>query len=101
MSGVSVLSPEPVAVVAAGVATPVGLDLDAFWSGLLAGSDGISTIERVPVNDLRVGRGGEIKKLPPVAAGVRSRAAALLIAAAADLKNRAGLDTTPERLAVV
>jgi 3-oxoacyl-[acyl-carrier-protein] synthase II len=90
-----------VAVVAAGVATPVGLDLDAFWSGLLAGSDGISTIERVAVHDLRVGRGGEIKKLPPVAAGVRSRAAALLIAAAADLKSRAALDAAPDRMAVV
>jgi len=83
------------------VATPVGLDLDAFWSGLLAGSDGISAIERVPVDDLRVGRGGEIKKLPAVAAGVRSRAAALLIAAAADLKARAPLDAAPERIAVV
>jgi 3-oxoacyl-(acyl-carrier-protein) synthase len=98
---VPALRPEPVAVVTAGVATPVGLDLDTFWSGLLAGSDGISAIERVPVEDLRVGRGGEIKKLPPVAAGVRSRAAALLIAAAADLKARAGLDAAPERIAVV
>ena len=48
-----------------------------------------------------MGRGGEIKKLPPVAAGVRSRAAALLIAAAADLKARAALDAAPERIAVV
>ena len=88
-------------MVAAGVATPVGLDLDAFWSGLLAGSDGLSAIERFPVGDLRVGRGGEIKKLPPVAAGVRSRAAALLIAAAADLTGRAALDAAPERIAVV
>jgi 3-oxoacyl-(acyl-carrier-protein) synthase len=88
-------------VVAAGVATPMGLDLDSFWSGLLAGSDGLSAIERFPVSDLRVGRGGEIKKLPPVAAGVRSRAAALLIAAAADLKGRASLDAAPERIAVV
>jgi len=88
-------------VVAAGVVTPVGLDLDAFWSGLLAGTDGLSAIERFTVNDLRVGRGGEIKKLPPVSAGVRSRAAALLIAAAADLKTRASLDAAPERIAVV
>ena len=39
---------------------------------------GISAIERFPVDDLRVGRGGEIKKLPPVAAGdalARRRAA--------------------------
>jgi 3-oxoacyl-(acyl-carrier-protein) synthase len=65
---------DPVAVVAAGVVTPIGLELDAFWSGLLAGADGISAIERFSVADLRVGRGAEIKKLPPVALGVRSRA---------------------------
>jgi len=90
-----------VAIVAGGVATPIGLDLDAFWSGLLAGADGLSTIERFPTADLRVGRGGEIKKLPPVALGIRSRAAALLVAAAADLGGRARLDAAPERIAVV
>src|SRR5438876_8313962 len=26
--------------------TPLGADLDAFWSGLVTGSDGISAIER-------------------------------------------------------
>jgi len=83
------------------VATPIGLDLDAFWSGLLAGADGLSAIERFPTADLRVGRGGEIKKLPPVALGIRSRAAALLVAAAADLGGRARLDAAPERIAVV
>jgi 3-oxoacyl-(acyl-carrier-protein) synthase len=83
------------------VATPIGLDLDAFWSGLLAGADGLSAIERFPTTDLRVGHGGEIKKLPPVALGVRSRAAALLVAAAADLCARVGVDATPERIAVV
>jgi len=83
------------------VATPIGLDLDAFWSGLLAGADGLSAIERFPTADLRVGRGGEIKKLPPVALGIRSRAAALLVAAAADLGGRARLDAAPERIAVI
>ena len=81
--------------------TPIGLDLDAFWSGLLAGADGLSAIERFPTADLRVGRGGEIKKLPPVALGIRSRAAALLVAAAADLGARARLDAAPERIAVI
>ncbi len=95
------LRPEPVAILAAGVATPIGLDLDAFWSGLLAGADGLSAIERFPTADLRVGRGGEIKKLPPVALGLRSRAAALLVAAAADLEARSRLDAAPERIAVV
>jgi 3-oxoacyl-[acyl-carrier-protein] synthase II len=83
------------------VATPVGLDLDAFWSGLLAGADGLSAIERFPTADLRVGRGGEIKKLPAVAVPIRSRAAALLVAAAADLTSRARLEATPERIGLV
>ena len=52
---------DPVTIVAAGVITPIGADLDAFWSGLLTGVDGISTIERFQVDDLRVPRGGEIK----------------------------------------
>ena len=56
-SGARPLRSEPVVVIAAGAVTPVGLDLDAFWSGLLAGSDGLSAIERFPVDDLRVGRG--------------------------------------------
>jgi 3-oxoacyl-(acyl-carrier-protein) synthase len=90
-----------VTVVAAGVATPIGPDLDAFWSGLLAGADGVSAIERFPTADLRVGRGGEIKKLSPVAAAGRSRAAALLVAAAADLRGRARLGAAATRIAVV
>jgi 3-oxoacyl-[acyl-carrier-protein] synthase II len=90
-----------VAIVAAGVVTPIGLDLDAFWSGLLAGADGLSAIERFPTDDLRVRRGGEIKKLPAVALPIRSRATALLVAAAADLGARARLDAAPERIAVI
>jgi 3-oxoacyl-(acyl-carrier-protein) synthase len=101
MSGAPTLRPEPIAIVAAGVVTPVGLDLDAFWSGLLAGAHGLSAIERFTTADLRVGRGGEIKKLPAVALPIRSRAAALLVAAAADLTARARLDAAPERIAVV
>ena len=55
--------PERIAVVSAGVVTPIGQDLDSFWSGLMTGADGTSAVERFPVADLRVGRGGEIKKL--------------------------------------
>ena len=95
------LTPDPVCIVAAGAVTPLGGDLDSFWAGLLAGGDGISPIERFPVADLRVGRGGEIKKLPPVAAAITCRASALLVAAAADLVARRSLDAAPERIAVV
>ena len=93
----------PVAIVAAGAVTPFGGDVDSFWSALLTGVDGTSTIERFPVADLRVGRGGEIKKISmPVGAGrPRGRAALLLIAAASDLVARASLGCDPSRLAVV
>ena len=81
--------------------TPLGLDLDTFWSGLIGGGDALTAIERFRTDDLRVGRGGEIKKLPAVAAGVRSRASALLVGAAADLRARARLGAAEDRIAVV
>jgi 3-oxoacyl-[acyl-carrier-protein] synthase II len=103
MPGVTRLRAEPVSLVAAGAVTPFGADVDAFWSGLVTGSDGISTIERFPVDDLRVGRGGEIKKLRPLpgARRVRGRATQLLLAAAEDLLARAAISAEPARIAVV
>jgi len=99
--------PERIAVTAAGVVTPIGQDLDTFWSALLTGADGISPIERFPVQDLRVGQGGEIKKLTRAVDWRRvpdSRATRLLVSAADDLCVQAGerpLNVDPERLAVV
>jgi 3-oxoacyl-[acyl-carrier-protein] synthase II len=90
-----------VTIVAAGVVTPIGGDLDSFWSGLLTGIDGITTIERFPVADLKVPRGGEIKKLPERTADVRCRASRLLAAAADDLLARVPLDVDPARTAIV
>ncbi|HEU5322201.1 MAG TPA: beta-ketoacyl synthase N-terminal-like domain-containing protein, partial [Methylomirabilota bacterium] len=78
----------------------MGTDLDSFWSALLTGSDGIAAIERFPVADLRVGRGGEIKKLAPARLH-RCRASSLLLAAAADLTARAPLAAEASRIAVV
>jgi 3-oxoacyl-[acyl-carrier-protein] synthase II len=94
---------EPVSLIAAGAVTPFGADLDAFWSGLITGGAGISMIERFPVDDLRVGRGGEIKKLRalPGARRVGCRATQLLFAAAEDLLARAPIAAEPERIAVV
>jgi 3-oxoacyl-[acyl-carrier-protein] synthase II len=92
---------EPVRIVAAGVVTPIGGDLDAFWSGLLTGMDGISTIERFPVADLKIPRGGEIKKLPEGTAALTCRASRLLATAADDLLARAPLDADPARVAIV
>jgi 3-oxoacyl-[acyl-carrier-protein] synthase II len=69
--------------------------------------DGISQIERFPVDDLKVGQGGEIKKLARTPEGGRTpdcRATRLLVSAADDLCARAGghpLPVRPDRLAVV
>src|SRR5262249_49460507 len=103
MPGATRLRAEPVSLVAAGAVTPFGADVDAFWSGLVTGSDGISTIERFAIDDLRVGRGGEIKKLRalPGARRGRCRASQLLPAAAEDLLARAAPTPGPARIAVV
>lgn len=66
--------PEPIAITGAGVVTPIGQDLDAFWAGLVTGVSGISRIERFPVADLRVARGGEVKKLGQSGSGLTDRA---------------------------
>jgi 3-oxoacyl-(acyl-carrier-protein) synthase len=106
---------EPVAITGAGVVTPIGQDLDGFWTGLVTGVSGIGEIERFPVGDLRVTRGGEIKKLardlPPAAragAGAPRRLPAcltsrLLIQAAREALQSAGWWgrlPAPERLGV-
>src|SRR5438552_7343355 len=94
---------DPVAIVAAGVVTPIGADLDTFWSGLVEGRDGTSAIERFRVDDLRVGRAGEIKAVPlaPGETPPACRATLLLLAAARDLLGRAALDAEPARIGVV
>jgi 3-oxoacyl-[acyl-carrier-protein] synthase II len=100
-------TPERVAIAAAGVITPIGQDLEAFWSALVTGASGISHIERVPVADLRVQRGGEVKKLGRIKdwRGVPDcRATRLLIAAADDLCAQAAfrpLPLDPARVGVV
>jgi len=102
-----VTTPERVAIVAAGVVTPIGQDLEAFWSALVTGASGISQIERLEVADLRVQRGGEIKKIGRIKnwRGVPDcRATRLLIAAADDLCAQAAfrpLPLDPTRVAVV
>ena len=82
-----------IAIRTAGVVTPIGQDLDAFWSALVTGASGISRIERFRVDDLRVARGGEIKKLVrerPDELSTDCRASRLLIAAADELVAHVG-----------
>jgi 3-oxoacyl-[acyl-carrier-protein] synthase II len=99
---------EPVAVTGAGAVTPIGHDVDTFWAGLVTGVSGIGEIEGFPVADLRVSRGGEIKKLPrrPDAPSRRPtcRASRFLLAAGQEALESAGLRGAlppPERIAVV
>jgi len=95
------VGPDPVVVLGAGVITPLGHGLDGFWTGLVAGADSISTIERVRVEDLKVRRGAEIKKLPDELASMPCRASALLLAAADDLVGRVAISAPPGRVGVV
>lgn len=97
------LRADPIAIVAAGVVTPIGDDLESFWAGLVAGRDGISSIERFRVDDLRVGRGGEIKRVPRLEgeAPLECRASQLLLAAARDLLGGRAFDAEPSRIGVV
>jgi len=94
-----------IAIEAAGVVTPIGQDLEAFWSALVTGVSGISHIERFPVADLRVRRGGEIKKLARSRAWGRlpdCRATRLLVSAAAELGAHGTLGSIdPARVAIV
>jgi len=98
---------ERIAIAAAGVVTPIGQDVEAFWSALLTGTSGITPIERFPVGDLRVGRGGEIKKLSRITSWGRvpdCRATRLLVSAADELLAPSGarpLPLDPARVAVV
>ena len=96
---------ERIVIEAGGVVTPIGQDLEAFWSALVTGASGISQIERFPVGDLRVGRGGEIKKLSRIKAWGRvpdCRATRLLVSAAGELAAQGGIrSVAPARLAVV
>jgi 3-oxoacyl-[acyl-carrier-protein] synthase II len=98
---------ERIAIEAAGVVTPLGQDVEGLWSGLVTGASGISRIERFPVDDMRVGRGGEIKKLsrPGVWGRVPDcRATRLLVCAADELDAHTGIRSggvAPGRLAVV
>src|SRR5215468_5719408 len=56
-------SNDRIAITGMGVLSPIGQDVEAFWSGLINGVSGITTIERFPTHDLRVRRGGEVKQL--------------------------------------
>lgn len=90
---------ERIAITGIGVVSPIGQGVEAYWSSLQAGVCGISPITRFPVDDLRVGRGGEIKALigalPEAASLPACRASQFLIHAAAEATCMARLHERP------
>ncbi|MGH7322752.1 MAG: beta-ketoacyl-[acyl-carrier-protein] synthase family protein [Candidatus Rokuibacteriota bacterium] len=99
---------EPIAITGAGVVSPLGHGLDPFWTNLVTGVSGISEIERFPVADLRVRRGGEVKKPPRLIEDPRRmpdcRASRFLLHATREALEGAGLTGArpdPARIAVV
>ncbi|MDP9342294.1 MAG: beta-ketoacyl-ACP synthase II [Actinomycetota bacterium] len=54
-----------VVVTGIGPVTPVGTGVDAFWSGLVEGRNGIGPIERFDTSDLPVKLAGEVRDFAP------------------------------------
>src|SRR5215510_5561454 len=97
-----------IAITGMGVLSPIGQGIEAFWSGLINGVSGITSIEGFPTHDLRVRRGGEIKQLRGTLARDDAlpacRASQFLIYAATEALHMARWQAAPEadiRLAVV
>jgi 3-oxoacyl-[acyl-carrier-protein] synthase II len=97
-----------IAITGMGVISPIGQGVEAYWSSLIRGVSGITSIERFPTYDMRVGRGGEIKKLEKALSDDRPlpscRASQFLIHAACEAIHMARLHDLPDidqRLAVV
>ncbi len=53
-----------------GVITPVGNDVDTYWSNLLAGYCGIDYIKSIPTEGLPVRIAGEVKDFNPAEYGI-------------------------------
>jgi 3-oxoacyl-[acyl-carrier-protein] synthase II len=88
-----------IAITGIGVVSPIGQGVEAYWSGLRDGISGISPITRFAIDDLRVGRGGEIKALvgalPETAPWLACRASQFLIQAASEATRMARLQERP------
>ncbi len=81
-----------------GAVTPIGLDVEAFWSALCRGETGIRPVTRFDVKDMMFNRGGEIADFKlPAGLGAEAEQADLavrfMLAAAAEAVKQAGLDT--------
>lgn len=88
-----------IAITGIGVVSPIGQGVEAYWSGLCAGSSGIAPITRFPTDGMRVERGGEIKTLvgipPETAPWPACRASQFLIQAASEATRMARVQEQP------
>lgn len=100
-----------IVITGAGVVTPLGIDCEAFWEALVAGTSGIRPIDRFDAGGLQVGYGGAVVDFDP-RVHVRPRKSLKVMSrdmqfgfTAADLAiHDARLDTTtldPDRFGVV
>lgn len=91
-----------VAVTGIGVVSPLGIGLDAFWEGLIAGASGVGTITRFDASGFRVRIAAEVKDFDPAAymdrksARRMDRFAQFSVAAAKMAAADAGLDTAAD-----
>ena len=98
-----------IAITGLGVVSPIGQGVEAYWSGLVNGECGISSIERFSTEGMRVKSGGEIKALRPLMGTVdrplpNCRASQFLILAASEALHTAHWREAPpddHRLGVV
>lgn len=90
-----------------GVVSALGLDREAFWSGLTDGRCGIGPIEAVDCSALKFNLGAEVRgfnaltRLTEKEAGLMDRSTQLAVAAAMEAVENAGVPVGGERTAVV
>jgi 3-oxoacyl-[acyl-carrier-protein] synthase II len=58
-------SPKRVFITGMGVLTPIGLDVESFRRGLIAGQDGIAPVTRFEVQRHRCQLAGELARFAP------------------------------------
>jgi len=98
-----IIPPQPadrIAITGMGVVSPIGQDVETYWSGLVNGRCGISSIERFSTEGMRVNSGGEIKTLrDPTTTAASSlpkcRASQFLILAASEALQMAHWSEAP------
>ncbi|MGB3307124.1 MAG: beta-ketoacyl-ACP synthase II [Thermomicrobiales bacterium] len=99
-----------VVVTGVGAITPLGIGVDAFWKGLVAGHSGIRTIQNFDASDLEVQIAGEVPDfvakdhMDARAARRMDRFSQFAVAAAREALEKAGLEITDdnrERVGIV